>query len=225
MVFKLRQDIHLNSSVTVSNPKRTQVENGYTWVPICWSNDRGFDGVLEGNGKTFRSLIVDGSSQYFVPYSMNATPESVGITVYQYNLYGYGIFSCLQDAVIRNVKLGTTAINLDVMRNELGEQDLGIGSNVGILAARIIGNQTVIEDISFVNTTHSEDPNGYVIDSDTGMAYNYAIMAESAQNVGIIAGSINCDTIINPNDKQSSTAMSNMDMTFNVRIALQATRA
>lgn len=220
VVFKLRQDIHLNSGVTVSNPKRTQVENGYTWVPICWSNDRGFDGVLEGNGKTFRSLIVDGSSQYFVPYSMNATPESVGITVYQYNLYGYGIFSCLQDAVIRNVKLGTTAINLDVMRNELGEQDLGIGSNVGILAARIIGNQTVIENISFVNTTHSEDPNGYVIDSDTGMAYNYAIMAESAQNVGIIAGSINCDTIINPNNKQElNSLMSNMNMTFNVRIS------
>lgn len=190
VVFSLQQDIHLNSDINSNEPTAEQVRNAYNWVPICYKNDRGFDGTLLGNGKALRSLYVNGLGK-FVPTNNNAADGDITQTKYDYLQYGYGIFSSIQNGTIKNVKLGTATIMLDYIKNSQNNEINGPQSNIGLLAARISGDNTLLENIEIITT----DAGGYV------PGYNIYIKGRASQ-VGVIAGHIGCQvTMTSPNNK------------------------
>ncbi|MDD4315914.1 MAG: hypothetical protein PHC84_02010 [Clostridia bacterium] len=166
ITFKLMQDIHLNN-VSVSNPTREQVKNSASWVPICSKDGNGFDGVLDGNTKTLRSLNVEATEAFFT-----ISPT------YDYMSYGYGVFSCIKNGTVKDLYLGTATIVIDIMRDAMGNTMSGISTNVGYLAARMLGENTLIQNIRIEETYAGGYEPGHNI-----------YMKTAANNVGVIAGS------------------------------------
>ncbi len=195
VTFKLMQDIHLND-VTVSNPTKVQVKNAYSWVPICSKDGNGFDGVLEGNNKILRSLNVEATEAFFTTN-----------TTYDYMSYGYGVFSSVQNGTIRNVKLGTATIIIDIMRDAMGNSMPGIATNVGYLAARMSGEKTIIENITIESTYAGGYEPGHNIYMKTG-----------ASNVGVIAGSFVGASVMQGQNEVLQCSLENIALSTNITI-------
>lgn len=193
--FKLMQDIHLNA-VTVSDPTRTQVKNAYSWVPICSKDGNGFDGVLDGNNKRLRSLNVEATEAFFTTN-----------TSYDYMSYGYGIFSSIKNGTVKNIILGTATIIIDIMRDAMGNSMPGIATNVGYLAARVSGENTVIDNVKIEETFSGGYEPGHNIYIKTG-----------ASNVGIIAGSYLGVSVMQGQNEVLKSKLNNILLTTNITI-------
>lgn len=183
VAFKLMADIHLNS-VTASNPTWNQVKSSYNWVPICYKGE-GFNGIILGNGKTLRSLHVDGESSRFVVTDINSGEADEDSTTYNYLQHGYGVFTRLHNATIKNLKIGTVALKLDRIRDK-GNSLYSLIEPIGILAAHMTGSENHIENIEIVET----ETRGYIDEN-----YNIYIKAIAASKVGAIIGNAQCSAV------------------------------
>ncbi|MGN1042444.1 MAG: hypothetical protein ACI4SK_03060, partial [Christensenellales bacterium] len=191
-VFKLFNDVSLQD-YAISAAENIPGGNSQAWVPLCFTagengQDLGFDGVLDGGNYMLYNLSVfdggspdpmDDRSSNLVPSGDTKNP----LAKFDYDgLGGYGIFGCINNGEVKNLKIGDAFVALNADRYK----------DVGLLAAKIYNS--VIDNVTFTQHSQWKTVTNLVMTAQGGARI---YMESSAERMGILAGTVSSTVVKN----------------------------